>query len=156
MSGLNKAIILGNVGRDPEIRRTQDGRPIASFSIATSEQWRDKDSGERKERTQWHNIVCFNEGLCKVIEQYVKKGSRVLVEGQIETRKWTAQDGTDRYTTEIVLRFNATLSLEGGGPRNGPPANEDADRAGARSLPARNSGAISSGRASDMDDDIPF
>jgi single-strand DNA-binding protein len=112
VSGINKAIILGNVGRDPEIRRTQDGRPIASFSIATSEQWRDRDTGERKERTQWHNIVCFNEGLCKVIEQYVKKGSRVLVEGQIETRKWT-QDGVDRNTTEIVLRFNATLSLEG-------------------------------------------
>ncbi|WP_315721650.1 MULTISPECIES: single-stranded DNA-binding protein [unclassified Bradyrhizobium] len=157
MSGLNRAIILGNVGGDPDIRRTQDGKPIASFSIATSEQWRDKDTGERKERTQWHRIVCFSEGLCKVIEQYVKKGSRLLVEGQIETRKWTDQGGVDRYVTEIVLRgFNASLSLEGGGQRNGPPANDDADRAGARSVPPRNSGSISSGRASDMDDDIPF
>ncbi|WP_316234714.1 single-stranded DNA-binding protein [Bradyrhizobium sp. SZCCHNR1020] len=157
MSGLNRAIILGNVGGDPDIRRTQDGKPIASFSIATSEQWRDKDTGERKERTQWHRIVCFSEGLCKVIEQYVKKGSRLLVEGQIETRKWTDQGGVDRYVTEIVLRgFNASLSLEGGGQRNGPPANDDADRSGARSIPPRNSGSISSGRASDMDDDIPF
>lgn len=157
MSGINKAIILGNVGRDPEIRRAQStGAPIASFSIATSEQWRDKETGERKERTQWHNIVCFNEGLCKVIEQYVKKGTRVLVEGQIETRKWTAQDGGDRYTTEIVLRYNATLSLEGGGQRNGPPPNDNADRADGRSIPPRNSGGISSGRANDIDDDIPF
>jgi single-strand DNA-binding protein len=155
MSGINKAILLGNVGRDPEIRRTQDGRPIASFPIATSETWRDKDTGERKERTQWHNIVCFNEGLCKVIEQYVKKGSRVLVEGLIETRKWTHQDGTDRYTTEIVLRFNATLSLEGGSSGNRPPPNDNADRADARPMPSRNSGGISSGK-SDMDDDIPF
>lgn len=155
MSGINKAIILGNVGRDPEIRRTQDGRPIASFSIATSEQWRDRDTGERKERTQWHNIVCFNEGLCKVIEQYVKKGSRVLVEGQIETRKWT-QDGVDRNTTEIVLRFNATLSLEGGSNRAGPPPNDNVDRSDAKPLPERNSGGISSGRRSNMDDDIPF
>ena len=156
MPGINKAIILGNVGGDPEIRRTQDGKPIANFSVATSEVWRDKTSGERKERTQWHRIVCFNEGLCKVIEQYVKKGSKVYVEGQLETRKWTGQDGKDHYTTEVVLRFNAVMELCGGGERRGPPANDDSDRTGARTLPPRGSGGISSGRAGDMDDDIPF
>lgn len=156
MSGVNQAIILGNVGGDPEIRRTQDGRPIAQFSIATSEEWKDKDSGERKERTQWHRIVVFNEGLCKVVEQYVKKGSKVYVSGQIETRKWTAQDGRENYTTEIVLRnFNSTLQLCGDRRAGGPPPNDNADRSDARSLPPRGSGGISSGK-SDIDDDIPF
>lgn len=156
MSGVNQAIILGNVGGDPEIRRTQDGRPIAQFSIATSEEWRDKATGERKERTQWHRIVVFNEGLCKVVEQYVKKGSKVYVSGQIETRKWTAQDGRDNYTTEIVLRnFGSTLQLCGDRRAGGPPPNDNADRSDARSLPPRGSGGISSGK-SDIDDDIPF
>ncbi|WP_316234991.1 MULTISPECIES: single-stranded DNA-binding protein [unclassified Bradyrhizobium] len=157
MSGsLNRAQLVGNVGQDPDIRRTQDGRPIANLSIATSEQWTDKATGERKEQTQWHRVVVFNEALCKVVAQYVKKGSKLLVEGKIETRKWTAQDGGERYTTEIVLRnFDARLLLLGDRRAGGPP-NDDADRSAARSLPPRNSGSISSGRASDMDDDIPF
>lgn len=156
MSGINKAIILGHVGVDPEIHRTQDGRPIASFPVATSEQWTDKNTNERKERTQWHRVVCFSEGLCKVIEQYVKKGSKIYVEGQIETRKWTGQDGRDNYTTEIVLRqFHSTLELCGDRRGGGPPPNDNADRSDARSLPPRNSSGISSGK-SDMDDDIPF
>jgi single-strand DNA-binding protein len=157
MSGsINRATLLGNIGQDPEIRRTQDGRPIATLSIATSETWRDKESGERKERTQWHRIVVFNEALCKVVEQYVKKGSKLLVEGMIETRKWQDQAGADRYTTEIVLRaFDARLVLLGDRKPGGPPPNDDADRTSARPLPARNSGGISSG-ASNLDDDIPF
>jgi single-strand DNA-binding protein len=157
MSGsLNRATLVGNIGQDPEIRRTQDGRPIGMLSLATSEQWRDKESGERKERTQWHRVVVFNEALCKVVEQYVKKGSKVLVEGMIETRKWTDQAGADRYTTEIVLRaFDARLLLLGDRRPGAPPPNDDADRTGARPLPPRNSGGISSGR-SDLDDDIPF
>ena len=116
---VNKVIIVGNLGRDPEIRRTQDGRPIANLRIATSETWRDKNSGERRERTEWHSVVIFNEGLCKVAEQYLKKGSKVYVEGQLQTRKWQGQDGQDRYSTEVVLQgFNGTLHMldaRGGG-----------------------------------------
>lgn len=108
---VNKAIIIGSCGADPEIRRTQDGKPIANMRIATSQTWRDAN-GERKEKTEWHSVVCFNEGLCKVIEQYVKKGSKVYIEGAIQTRKWQDKDGNDRYSTEIVLQgFNATLTM---------------------------------------------
>lgn len=120
---INMVILLGNVGGDPEIRRTNDGRPIASFSLATSEQWRDKNSGERREKTEWHNIVVFAEGICKVVEQYVSKGSKVQVFGKMQTRKWEDKDGKDRYTTEVVLNgFDAKLILlgdkgEGGGSR---------------------------------------
>ena len=109
---VNKVILVGNLGQDPEIRRTQDGRPIANFSVATSETWRDRNSGERREKTEWHRVVCFNEGLCKVIEQYVKKGSKVYIEGQLQTRKWQDQNGQDRYTTEVVLQgFNSNLTM---------------------------------------------
>lgn len=113
MSGsVNKVILIGNVGADPEIRRTQDGRPIANLRIATSESWRDRNTGERKEKSEWHSVVVFNEGICKVVEQYVKKGSKLYVEGQLATRKWTDQTGNDRYSTEIVLQgFNSTLTL---------------------------------------------
>lgn len=113
MSGsLNKVILIGNVCADAELRRTQDGRPIANLRIATNETWRDRNSGERKEKSEYHNIVIFNEGLCKVVEQYVKKGSKLYVEGQLATRKWTDQTGNDRYSTEIVLQgFNSTLTL---------------------------------------------
>ncbi|MND69717.1 Single-stranded DNA-binding protein [compost metagenome] len=113
MSGsVNKVILIGNVGADPEIRRTQDGRPIANLRIATSESWRDRNSGERKEKSEWHNIVVFSEGLCKVVEQYVKKGAKLYIEGQLATRKWQDQTGNDRYSTEIVLQgFNSTLTL---------------------------------------------
>ena len=98
---VNKVILVGNLGKDPEIRRTQDGRPIANLSVATSESWRDKTTGERKEKTEWHRVVIFNEGLCKIVEQYLKKGSQVYVEGSIRTRKWTDKEGQERYTTEI-------------------------------------------------------
>ncbi|MEQ1405607.1 single-stranded DNA-binding protein [Neorhizobium sp. Rsf11] len=122
---VNKVILVGNVGADPEIRRTQDGRPIANLRIATSETWRDRNSGERREKTEWHNVVVFNEGLCKVVEQYVKKGAKLYIEGQLQTRKWQDQSGNDRYTTEVVLQgFNSTLTMldgrgEGGGDRAG-------------------------------------
>src|SRR5690606_38680220 len=107
---LNKVMLIGNVGADPEIRRTQDGRPIANLRLATSESWKDKNSGERKEKTEWHTVVCFNEGLCKVIEQYVNKGDKLYIEGSLQTRKWADKDGNDRYSTEIVLQaFNGTL-----------------------------------------------
>lgn len=123
---VNKVILIGNVGADPEIRRTQDGRPIANLRIATSETWRDRNSGERREKTEWHTVVVFNEGLCKVVEQYVKKGAKLYIEGQLQTRKWQDQTGNDRYSTEIVLQgFNSTLTMldgrgeGGGGGRSG-------------------------------------
>jgi len=109
---VNKVILIGNLGKDPEIRRTQDGRPIANLRIATTESWRDKNSGERKEKTEWHNVVIFSEGLCKVVEQYVKKGAKVYIEGQLQTRKWTDQSGAEKYTTEVVIQnMGGTLTM---------------------------------------------
>src|SRR3954470_4742909 len=107
---VNKVNLNGNLGADPEIRRTQDGRPIANLNIATSESWRDKSSGERKERTEWHRVVIFNEHLVKVAEQYLEKGSKVYVEGALQTRRWTDQAGVEKYSTEIVLtKFRGDL-----------------------------------------------
>lgn len=108
---VNRVILVGNVGADPEIKRLQSGSPIANLRIATSETWKDR-SGERKEKTEWHTVICFNEGLCKIIEQYVKKGSKLYVEGSLQTRKWQDQSGNDRYSTEVVLQsFGGTLTL---------------------------------------------
>lgn len=125
MSGsVNKVILIGNVGADPEIRRTQAGAPIANLRIATSETWRDRNSGDRKEKTEWHTVVVFSEGLCKVVEQYVKKGAKVYIEGQLQTRKWQDQKGADRYSTEVVLQgFNATLTM-----LDGPNGERQGDR----------------------------
>ena len=109
---VNKVILVGNVGKDPEIRRTQDGRPIANLTLATSESWRDKNTGEKKEKTEWHRVVIFNEGLCKVVEQYVKKGAKLYIEGQLQTRKWQNKEGQDQYSTEVVLQgFNGALTM---------------------------------------------
>jgi single-strand DNA-binding protein len=109
---VNKVILVGNLGADPEIRRTQDGRPICNLRIATSDNWRDKTTGERKERTEWHRVVIFNEGLCRVAEQFLRKGSKVYLEGQLQTRKWTDQQGQEKYSTEVVLQnFNHTLTM---------------------------------------------
>ncbi|WP_249695135.1 single-stranded DNA-binding protein [Stappia sp. WLB 29] len=126
MSGsVNKVILVGNLGADPEVRRMQDGRPVVNLRIATSETWRDRSSGERKERTEWHRVVIFNEGLAKVAENYLRKGSKVYVEGQLQTRKWQDQSGQERYSTEVVLQgFNSTLTMldgrgEGGGGGGG-------------------------------------
>ena len=109
---VNKVILVGNVGKDPEIRRTQDGRPIINLSIATGESWRDKNTGEKKEKTEWHRVVVFNENFCKVIEQYVKKGQKLYIEGQLQTRKWTDQAGVEKYSTEVVLQqFRGELQM---------------------------------------------
>ncbi|MBU2327674.1 MAG: single-stranded DNA-binding protein [Alphaproteobacteria bacterium] len=173
---VNKVILIGNLGADPEIRRTQDGRPIANLRIATSESWRDKNSGERKEKTEWHSVVIFNEGLCKVAEQYLKKGSTVYIEGQLQTRKWQDQTGNDRYSTEVVLQgFNGNLTMLGGrgdgagasrggemgggdfgggyGGDYGAPA---PSRGGSTSGASRGGSAPSGGFSRDLDDDIPF
>ena len=162
---VNKVILVGNLGQDPEIRRTQDGKPIANFSIATSESWRDKNSGERREKTEWHRVVCFNEGLTKVIENYVKKGSKVYIEGQLQTRKWQDQNGVDKYTTEVVLQgFNSTLQMldsrgggdgggnyggGGGGDYGGAPSGGGGGQGG-----GGQGGGFGGGGA--IDDDIPF
>src|SRR6201982_4040394 len=150
----------GNLGADPEVRRTQDGRPIVNLRVATSENWRDKNTGERKEKTEWHRVVIFSEGLAKVAEQYLKKGAKVYVEGQLQTRKWTDQQGQERYTTEVVLQgFNSSLTmLDGRGGGGGGFSDEpsgDFGGAGPSSAPPRRV-ASGGGRNSDMDDDIPF
>jgi single-strand DNA-binding protein len=155
---VNKVILVGNLGKDPEIRRTQDGRPIANLSVATSESWRDKTTGERKEKTEWHRVVIFNEGLCKIVEQYLKKGSKVYLEGALQTRKWTDKDGHDKYSTEVVLQgFNSNLTmLDGRGGGGGSVGSDDQGGGdfGASGAPRR---AVAAGaRNSDMDDDIPF
>jgi len=159
---VNKVILVGNLGKDPEIRRTQDGRPIANLSVATSETWRDKATGERKEKTEWHRVVIFNEGLCKVAEQYLKKGAKVYIEGALQTRKWTDQGGIEKYSTEVVLQgFNSTLTmLDGrGGGGGGGFADEsggDFGVGGPSSAPPRRLPAAAGARNSDMDDDMPF
>jgi single-strand DNA-binding protein len=155
---VNKVILVGNLGKDPEIRRTQDGRPIANLSVATSDTWRDKATGERKEKTEWHRVVIFNEGLAKVAEQYLKKGAKVYIEGQLQTRKWTDQSGAEKYTTEVVLQgFNSSLTMldgRGGGGGFGDDAGGDFGAGGPQPAPRR---AVAAGsRSSDMDDDIPF
>lgn len=149
---VNKVILIGNVGKDPEVRRTQDGRPIVNLSIATSESWRDKSSGERKEKTEWHRVVIFSEGLCRIAEQYVKKGSKVYLEGQLQTRKWADKDGVEKYSTEVVLQgFGATLAL-----LDGREARSDADKDEMRAAHAKPKMAGGSLPKEDMDDAIPF
>ncbi len=153
---VNKVILIGNLGADPEIRRTQDGRPIANLRIATSESWRDKNSGERREKTEWHRVVIFNEGLCKIAEQYLKKGSKVYIEGALQTRKWTDQSGQEKYSTEIVLQgFNSSLTMldgkAGGGGSSGGGDYGDDDFGGGKS-----SGGSKGSFSQDLDDEIPF
>src|ERR1700687_5254130 len=159
---VNKVILIGNLGADPEIKRTQDGRPIANLRIATSDTWRDKATGERKEKTEWHRVVIFSEGLCKIAEQYLKKGAKVYIVGQLQTRKWTDASGVEKYTTEVVLQnFNSTLTMldgrsggSGGNFGSGETGGEFG-RAGPSSAAPRR--AVAAGaRNSDMDDDIPF
>jgi single-strand DNA-binding protein len=127
---VNKVILIGNLGKDPEIRRTQDGRPIANLNVATTESWRDKTSGERKDKTEWHRVVIFSEGLCKVAEQYLKKGAKVYIEGQLQTRKWTDKDGHEKYSTEIVLQgLNSTLTMLDGRAGTGSGGMQEGDQA---------------------------
>ena len=160
---VNKVILVGNLGKDPEIRRTQDGRPIANLSIATSETWRDKNTGERKEKTEWHRVVIFSEPLCKIVEQYLKKGAKVYIEAALQTRKYTDQSGVEKYSTEVVLQgFNSTLTMldgrsgGGGGGSFGDEPGGDFGSSGPVSSAPRRPVAAGGGRNNDMDDDIPF
>ncbi|MBL0928555.1 MAG: single-stranded DNA-binding protein [Alphaproteobacteria bacterium] len=144
---VNKAIIMGNLGRDPEIRTLENGTKVANLSVATSETWRDKNSGERQERTQWHRVVVWNENLIKVIESYAKKGMKVYIEGQNETRKWTDNDGKDRYVTEIVLnRYRGEFTMV---DRPDAPDSSEGD-------PRPPGGGKSKDAGGPIDDDIPF
>ena len=144
---VNKVILVGNLGADPEVRQTQDGRPIVNLRVATSENWKDKNTGERRERTEWHRVVIFSEGLARVAEQYLRKGSKVYIEGQLQTRKWQDQSGQDRYSTEVVLQgFNSTLTMLDGRRDGGGGS----DFGGGRDNNA------SSGGSFELDDDIPF
>jgi single-strand DNA-binding protein len=160
---VNKVILIGNLGADPEIRRTQDGRPIANLRVATSESWRDKNTGERKEKTEWHRVVIFSEGLCRIAEQYLKKGSKVYLEGQLQTRKWTDKDNIERYSTEVVLQgFNSQLTMldragAGGGSGDFSADNGGDFGAGGPSTRERKPAmAGGGGKRGDMDDEIPF
>lgn len=153
---VNKVILIGNLGADPEMRSTQDGRPIANLRVATTESWRDKNSGERRERTEWHRVVIFNEGLCRIAEQYLKKGSKVYLEGQLQTRKWEDQSGQDRYTTEVVLQgFNSSLTMLDS--RSGGGSGDYASNGNGNGDFGR-SGPMDSGKSfdKDIDDEIPF
>jgi len=166
---VNKVILIGNLGADPEIRRTQDGRPVANLRLATSESWKDKTTGERKEKTEWHRVVIFNENLCRIAEQYLKKGSKVFIEGALQTRKWQDQSGQDRYSTEVVLQgFRGELTLldrAGGAGAGGGGGDFGADDSGGEfgsSGPSRKvaaaagAGARGGGGRGEMDDEIPF
>lgn len=167
---VNKVILVGNLGRDPEVRRMSSGDPVVNLRIATSETWRDKATGERKEKTEWHSVVIFNENLARVAEQYLRKGSKVYVEGQLQTRKWQDQTGQERYTTEIVLqRFRGELTIldsRGGGEgsyddpgQSQGQISRGGDFGGGSqpaSRPMSSEPPASSGRYNDLDDDIPF
>ena len=166
---LNKVMLIGNLGADPEVRRLNSGDPVVNLRIATSENWRDKSTGERREKTEWHNVVIFNDNLAKVAENYLRKGSKVYIEGQLQTRKWQDRDGNDKYTTEIVLqRFRGELTMldgknDGGGGGRGYSDDRGSDYGGGGSYGGGSSGG---GRANDrpredfssdtLDDDIPF
>ena len=166
MSGsVNKVILVGNLGRDPDVRHTNDGKPVVNLSVATTETWRDRNTSERRERTEWHRVVIFSEGLGRVAQQYLRKGSKVYLEGELRTRKWTDQQGAERYSTEVVLSgFNGTLTMldsrasrdAGGGGGYGyegdpGPAPADQFAGGQEAVPVAADGA-----AGDLDDDIPF
>jgi single-strand DNA-binding protein len=155
---VNKVILIGNLGKDPEIRHTNDGKPIANLSIATSESWRDKAAGDRKEKTEWHRVVIFSEPLCKVAEQYLKKGAKVYLEGALQTRKWTDQSGVEKYSTEVVLQaFGGVLTMLDS-KRDDDSEHHDQRPISERAAPRRTD-PITSGPArpsTDMNDDIPF
>jgi single-strand DNA-binding protein len=162
---VNKVILVGNLGRDPEIRSMQSGEEIAQLSLATSETWRDKASGERKERTEWHRVVIFNENLVKVAKQFLKKGSKVYIEGSLQTRKWTDKDGAEKYTTEVVLqRFRGELTMLDGRGEGGGGSGGGDDYGSGGGYGGGGGGSSGGGRSAgsapprrdDLDDDIPF
>lgn len=161
---VNKVIIIGNLGRDPEVRSFANGGKVCNLRIATSETWRDKQSGERREKTEWHSVAIFQEGLVKIAEQYLKKGSKVYIEGKLQTRKWQDQSGQDRYSTEVVLQgYDGTLTMldgpSGGGGGGGGGGSYGDDSGGGSyggGSPDRSGGGGGGNYGSDMDDDIPF
>ena len=160
---VNKVILIGNLGADPEIRRTQDGRPVANLRLATSDSWKDKTTGERREKTEWHRVVIFNENLCRIAEQYLKKGSKVYLEGALQTRKWQDQSGQDRYSTEVVLQgFRGELTLldraggAGAGGSGGGDAGADEGGEFGSPGPTRKVAAAAASLRGEMDDEIPF
>jgi len=156
---VNKVIIIGNLGKDPEVRSTQSGSTIVTLAVATSESWKDRNSGERREKTEWHRVVVFNEGLAKIAERYLKKGSKVYLEGQLETRKWTDQNGQEKYTTEIVLKnYNGVMTMldtRGAGGDTGGGYGNNADFRNGSNTRVEHQPSGSDSYA-DMDDDIPF
>jgi single-strand DNA-binding protein len=153
---VNKVILVGNVGKDPEVRTTQDGNKVVNFTLATNEAWTDRGSGERKERTEWHRVVVFNDRIGEVVEKYVRKGSKVYVEGSLQTRKWTDQSGQEKYTTEVVIsRFRGELTMLDGGRGEGMDAGPRPSAA--RPAPARTGGpSWDAPKGGDLDDEIPF
>jgi len=160
---VNKVILVGNLGRDPEVKAMQDGRSLVNMSVATSETWRDRTSGERKERTEWHRVVIFNDKLAEVAQKYLKKGAKVYLEGQLTTRKWTDQSGQERYTTEVVVpRFGGTLTMldgrSGGGDGAGMGGGADEEMGGSAPSGGGSGGGRPAARSSkaELDDDIPF
>ena len=155
VGSVNKVILLGRLGKDPDIRSMQNGKKIANFSIATSKRWTDRDTQEKKEKTSWHNVVVFNEGLVGIVEQYVKKGSQIYVEGELQTRKWQDQDGKDRYTTEVVLQ-NYTGNLTLLGSRNQSDAIENQSSSNNNNSVSDDSFGDMNSDSSDLDEDIPF
>lgn len=151
---VNKVILVGNVGQDPEVKNTQDGRELATFSLATSENWKDKNSGERKEKTEWHRVVVFSQGLVGIVKNYVKKGTKLYLEGQLQTRKWSDSNGVEKYSTEIVLQnFNSTLQILDG--RSGGTSNSSSgsDYSSNNESSSRKSSNVS---VEETDDEIPF
>jgi len=161
MAGVNKVILVGNLGRDPEVRRLNSGAPVVNLRIATSESWRDKSTGERKEKTEWHSVVIFNENLAKVAENYLRKGSKVYIEGSLQTRKWTDKDGAEKYTTEVVLQgFRGELQMldaKGGGGESfsGVEDSMGESRGGGGGRRVEKAG-VREDFSSDLDDEIPF
>ena len=165
---VNKVILIGNLGRDPEVRQTQDGKPVVNMSVATSENWRDRATGERRERTEWHRVVIFNERLAEVAQKYLRKGSKVYLEGQLQTRKWTDQSGQERYSTEVVLgQFRGELTMldtrgeggsacGGGGGYDEAPADFGSGGGGGGAAPAPARARGGKGGGADLDDEIPF
>ncbi len=149
---INKVILVGNVGQDPDIRSTSDGRELANFSLATSESWKDKSTGEKKEKTEWHKIVIFSQGLVGIVKNYVKKGSKLYIEGSMQTRKWTDKDGVEKYTTEVVLQnFNSTLQILDSKDRNSSGSGDSYSSSQASSKPKNTNVSVE-----ETDDEIPF
>ncbi len=154
---VNKVILIGNLGRDPEVRHTNDGVPIVNMSLATSESWRDRASGERRERTEWHRVVIFNEKLGEVAQKYLRKGSKVYLEGQLQTRKWTDQSGVEKYSTEVVLnRFRGELTMLDTRSAGGDSYGEQYGGSQAAAAPAAGPASAPAGPGDDLDDEIPF